>query len=533
MTTIEKIRRVGLGTALAAALAAGLAAAPSPAFAQPAGASAPANDVTLSIGTGRLVRLTGSMTDLFVANDSIADVQVRSPSQIYIFGKAAGSTTVYATDRAGHVVYSANIRVGQNLGAVGQLLRTAMPEADIQATPMNGTVLLTGTVAQPTDAEEAERIVQAYVGADTQVISRLRTATPQQVMLQVRIAEVSRSLVRQIGVNLLSRDASGGFLFGIGQGAAGSISAGGTIGSGPVEGGGSSSGAGGPNASFTMSNLATGTTLGAAGHLLGLDLLGTLNLNETNGLVTTLAEPTLAALSGETASFLAGGEFPIPISQSLGAVTIEYKQYGVGLSFTPTVLADGRISMRVRPEVSQLTDQGSIRLNGFNVPALTTRRVETTVELGSGQSFMIAGLLNNTNNNSVNRAPWLGNLPIIGALFRSNSFQRNETELVVIVTPYLVNPVSANRIALPSDGYRNADDPSRVLLGQEQNSRTGEQRPGPISAPARTVAPGIGATSDAGQAVSAVQTAAAAPAPRPAAIAPAQTSAAAQPGFNF
>lgn len=527
MTKIETIKRLALGTALAAALAGVTAAAPAPALAQPAGAAAPTNDVTLSIGTGRMVRLNGAMTDLFVANDSIADVQVRSPSQIYIFGKAAGSTTVYATDRAGHVVYSANVRVGQNLGAVGQLLRTAMPEADIQATPMNGTVLLTGTVAQPADAEEAERIVQAYVGTETQVITRLRTATPQQVMLQVRIAEVSRSLVRSIGANLLSRDNSGGFLFGIGQGTAGTIST--------VTSANSDTGLPQGSTSFTFNNPTNGTTLGAAGHLLGLDLLGTLNLNETNGLVTTLAEPTLAALSGETASFLAGGEFPIPISQSLGAVTVEYKQYGVGLAFTPTVLADGRISMRVRPEVSQLSDQGSIRLNGFNVPALTTRRVETTVELGSGQSFMIAGLLNNSNSNSVNRAPWLGNLPIIGALFRSNSFQRNETELVVIVTPYLVHPVSASQIALPTDGYRNADDAQRVLLGQENESRTGEQRPGPISAPARTVTPGIGTTGDASPATDGapVQTATAAPAPRPGPIAPAHASAAAQPGFNF
>jgi len=533
MTKIEKIRRLGLGTALAAALAGLATVSTGPAIAQPAGAAAPANDITLSIGTGRMVRLTGTMSDLFVANDSIADVQVRSPNQIYIFGKAAGSTTVYATDRAGHVVYSANVRVGQNLAAVGQLLRTAMPEADIQATPMNGTVLLTGTVAQPADAEEAERIVQAYVGTDTQVITRLRSATPQQVMLQVRIAEVSRSLVRQIGANLLSRDNSGGFLFGIGQGNPGTITT--------ITDGNSDTGLPEGSTSFTFNNPANGTTLGAAGRLLGMDLLGTLNLNETTGLVTTLAEPTLAALSGETASFLAGGEFPIPISQSLGAVTVEYKQYGVGLAFTPTVLADGRISMRVRPEVSQLSDQGSIRLNGYNVPALTTRRVETTVEMGSGQSFMIAGLLNNTNSNSVNRAPWLGNLPIIGALFRSNSFQRNETELVVIVTPYLVNPVSANRIALPTDGYRNADDPSRVLLGQEHNSLTGEQRPGPVSAPAQTVGPGVGVTGDAGSAAGAARpaaapvrtAAAAAPAPRPGAIAPASGSAAAQPGFNF
>ena len=221
MINLNKIRRASLGTAMAAALAAGLAiTAPVQAFAQSAAPVAPENDVTLSAGTGRLVRLNGTMSDVFVANDQVADVQVRSPSQIFIFGKAAGNTSVYATDRAGRVIYSANVRVGQNLASVGELLDLAMPEADIQATPLNGTVLLTGRVLQPADAEEAERLVQAFVGEGTQVISRLRTATPQQVMLQVKIAEVSRSLVRQIGTNIESLDGSGGstgFVFGRGR----------------------------------------------------------------------------------------------------------------------------------------------------------------------------------------------------------------------------------------------------------------------------------------------------------------------------
>ena len=358
------------------------------------------------------------MSDLFVANPEIADVQVRSPSQIYIFGKAAGTTTVYATDGAGHVVYSATVRVGQNLASVGQMLSIAMPEANITATPMNGMVLLTGTVAQPADAAEAERLVQAFVGEATQVVSRLRTATPQQVMLQVRIAEVNRTLLREIGTNLLSRDNSGGFLFGLGRGNAGTIS---SVTTAPDV-----SGLPVGATNFLFNNPATATTIGAAGHLLGMDLLSSINLGETTGLVTTLAEPTLVALSGETATFLAGGEFPIPISQSLGTVTIEYKQYGVGLAFTPIVLEDGRISMRVRPEVSELSTIGSIRLNGFEVPALTVRRAETTVELGSGQSFMIAGLLRNHNTNSIDRAPFLGNIPILGALFRSTRYQREE-----------------------------------------------------------------------------------------------------------
>jgi pilus assembly protein CpaC len=525
MMKISTIKRAGLGTALAAALAAGLAAAPSQAFAQPARAVAPTNEVTLSVGTGRMVQLTGSMTDLFVAEDNIADVQVRSPNQIYIFGKAAGTTTVYATDRAGHVVYSATVRVGQNLGSVDQLLQTAMPEANIRATPLNGTVLLTGTVAQPADAAEAERLVQAFVGANVAVVSRLRTATPQQVMLQVRIVEVNRNFLREIGVNLLSRDQTGGFRFGIGRGNAGTIT---NQTNGVIDPTTNQPTITGTN--FGVALPAGATTIGLAGHLLGLDLLSSINLGEQTGMVTTLAEPTLVALSGETASFLAGGEFPIPISQSLGAVTIEYKQYGVGLAFSPTVLEDGRISMRVRPEVSELSTVGSIRLNGFEVPALTTRRAETTVELGSGQSFMIGGLLRNHNSNSVDRAPFLGNIPILGALFRSTSYRREESELVIIVTPYLVRPVSnPAQIALPTDGYRNPDEAQRLLVGADNAGVSGEQRPGPTMAPARTVTPGIGPVGDAAPA-----RAPAREARRPAAIAPAQgQSSTAQPGFNF
>ncbi|MBV9884190.1 MAG: type II and III secretion system protein family protein [Sphingomonadaceae bacterium] len=528
----SKMKRAALGTAIAAALAVGLAASASaPAVAQPA--VAPANDVTLSVGTGRMVRLSGTMSDLFVANPEIADVQVRSPSQIYIFGKTAGTTTVYATDAGGRVVYSATVRVGQNLGSVGQMLSLAMPEANIVATPMNGMVLLTGTVAQPDDAAEAERLVQAFVGENTQVVSRLRTATPQQVMLQVRIAEVSRTLLREIGTNLLSRDSTGGFLFGIGRGNPGTINV--TAGTpNPVTGVAPQTYTG-----VTFNNSPTATTLGAAGRLFGLNLLGTMDLGETTGLVHTLAEPTLVALSGETSSFLAGGEFPIPVAQQLNQVTIEYKQYGVGLAFSPIVLEDGRIQMRVRPEVSQLSDAGSIRLNGFTVPSLTVRRAETTVELGSGQSFMIAGLLQNNNSNSINRAPFLGNIPILGALFRSTRYQREETELVIVVTPYLVRPVSnPNQIALPTDGYRNPDEAQRLLIGQDNAGRSGEQRPGPDVAPARTVAPGIGTVGEATPAGPArppapapAREVSAAAAPPPSQ--PRASASSAQPGFNF
>jgi pilus assembly protein CpaC len=271
---------------------------------------------------------------------------------------------------------------------------------------------------------------------------------------------------------LLAQDPTSGFMFGLGQGNPGTITNNPGTATTP------------PSTTFDFNQAATGTTLAAAGRLFGLDILSTLDLSENDGLVTILAEPNLTALSGETASFLAGGEFPVPISQALGSVTIEYKQYGVGLAFTPIVLADGRISMRVRPEVSELSTEGSIRLNGFDVPALTTRRAETTVELGSGQSFMIAGLLRNANTNNVDKAPFLGDLPILGALFRSTKYRRAETELVIVVTPYLVRPVS-NQIALPTDGYRAPTAGQLVLEGQSYTGVSGP-RPAP-SAPAPAI----------------------------------------------
>jgi pilus assembly protein CpaC len=349
--------------------------------------------------------------------------------------------------------------------------------------------VINGTVASPEDAQQAELLVKSMLNPGVDVtkndavltvvpVNRLKTATPLQVTLKVRIAEVNRSLLKQWGVNLLASDPTSGFRFGLAQGGGIDIP---TVGS---------TGAAASTPPSVIRN-AIGTTLSASGKLLGLDILSSLDIAAEDGVATILAEPNLTALSGETASFLAGGEFPIPVSQALGSVTIEYKQYGVGLAFTPIVLADGRISMRVRPEVSQLSDAGSVKLNGFTVPALTTRRAETTVELGSGQSFMIAGLLQNSVNNNIDKAPFLGDIPILGALFRSTKFQRQETELVVIVTPYLVRPVSG-QMATPIDGYRAPDDASRDLLGQSYLGVSGTRTPTAVAAPAAVPAPAIG-----------------------------------------
>jgi pilus assembly protein CpaC len=494
------MKRRLLKTVLCAACALSpLAAVPAgPALAQ--AVTAPRSEIVLSIGKGELVTVPGTMSDVFVANDQVADVQVKSQRQLYVFGKSGGETTVYASNAAGATIWSATVRVGSNISSIDQMLNLAMPEAHISVATMGtNTVLLTGTVAAPEDAAEAERLVSAYVGDGANVISRLKTATPLQVNLRVRFAEVSRSVVRALGVNLTSGDTTSGFKFGVGTGRSGFFNSSGTnaalgVGNTPkvyipdpnnpgkflqVNG-------------DSINQIANGTTLGAAGRLLGLDLLGALDLAERDGLVTTLAQPNLTALSGETAEFLAGGEFPIPLSQGLGTTTIEYKKYGVSLAYSPTVLSNGRISMRVRPEVSELSSQGAITLNGFQVPALTVRRAETTIELGSGQSFMIAGLLSNNAQNTINKAPGLGDLPILGNLFKSTEFQKGQTELVIVVTPYLVNPVDDSEIHLPTDGFRTASTGEQLLLNYENDGVSGGTRPMPRPAGQNAPAPAVG-----------------------------------------
>lgn len=495
------MKRLATTLLSASCMLAPLALVSAPAAVQAQSLSRPANEVVLSIGRGQLVTVGGNMADVFVANDSVADVQVKSQRQLYVFGKAGGETTVYASNAAGDIIWSANVRVGSNIDSVDTMLRMAMPDAKVAVSTMGtNTFLLTGTIASPEDASEAKRLVEAFVGKDANVITRLKTATPLQVNLRVKFAEVSRTLVKSLGVNLTSIDGSSGMQFGVGQGRAFA----------PTMYAGQNQALGVGNqvklqvpdlnkpgqfkeingSSVTPATL--GSTLAMQTKLFGLDLLGALDMGESLGLVTSLSEPNLTALSGETADFLAGGEYPIPISQGLGSTSVEYKRFGVSLAYTPTVLANGRISMRVRPEVSELSSQGSITLNGFQVPALTVRRAETTIELGSGQSFMIAGLMGNSAQNTVKKMPGAGDLPILGSLFRSTNFQRGETELVIVVTPYLVNPVDANDIKLPTDGFQSPNDIQRIFGNQENNGQSGASRPLPSAAPASAPAPKVG-----------------------------------------
>lgn len=456
--------------------------------------------LTLSKGRGELIALSAAISDIMISDPNVADVQVRSPRQIYLFAKAPGSTTVYALTKSGRLVYAAHVNVGPDVLGIKQTLALVMPGSDITLTPTNGLLVMTGVVASPEDVEQAEKIVKSATGGE--VINRLKTAAPVQVNLQVRIAEVNRQVVKNLGINLLNRDTTGGFLFGIAQGRnfgtfgnsdlsnlpvvdasklynlpAGSVS----LPFNPATG----KYITGKQTLFDPSNLGQGnrTNFSIAGRFLGLDLAAAIDLAENQGLATTLAQPNLTAVSGETASFLAGGEVPLPTTGDRGQVGVNFKSYGVSLSFTPTVMSDGRISMRVRPEVSQLSQAGAVQVSGFSFPGLSTRRVETTVELGSGQSFMIGGLLQNNSSSTIDRAPGLGNLPILGALFRSTEFRKNQTELVVIVTPYLVKPVSERDIHLPTDGLRSPNDAEWMLMGRGAAATKDTDRPKPRLAP--------------------------------------------------
>jgi len=477
--------------------------------------------ITLEVGSGEQINLPVGISDVVTSNPGIADVDVRNPRQIYIFGKKAGQSTVYATDAAGRTVYAVEVQVAQNVNTVDKMLKLAMPESDIQTTFLNGLVLLTGTVAQPEDVTEAQTLVSAFMGekegsdSPVRVISRLKTAVPLQVNLQVKVAELSRSLSKDINSNFETRDNDGpsgnGFLFSPARGRdVATITDITDPTTGAVTG-----------TSFRFNNPAGGNVLNMAKNLFGIDFALGLDFAERNGLAATLAQPNLTTVSGETAEFLAGGQFPIPIADADGAVTIEFRDYGVKLQYTPTVMADGRINLRVRPEVSEITSTGAIRLSGTEIPGINTRMAETTVVLGSGESFMIAGLMSNSSTTSIDKYPGLGDVPVLGALFKSNGWRRNETELVIVVTPYLVKPVSESQIKLPTDGYNAPNDLERLLLNKVSSDK-GAGRPVPKVAPDASGGPEFGAMSEAPQPVSA----------KPAKQAKAAT-ANSGPGFSF
>jgi pilus assembly protein CpaC len=446
--------------------------------------------IGIEVGKGLLINLQHDADTVFVADPTVADVQVKSPKLIYLYGKEPGNTSLYAVDAQQTVLLSRPVSVKRDVSELQSALHQLAPDGNVRVSSVNKSLVLSGNVGSSVTAEEARHLASTFVTDENQLVNHVTVSSPYQVNLRVRIAEVTRTVTKELGINWETMLRTGGFAFGVATG-------------NPVMGVTSSStsnvvtnnylpgvaASGVSGASYFTRNAGAGGT-GTDSYIAGYNSSHA-NVNtvidalDQNGLVNILAEPSLTAMSGETASFLAGGEFPIIIpAGSLGQTTVEFKQYGVSLAFTPLVLNGGRISLRVRPEVSQLTNTGAVEISGINIPALTTRRTETTVELASGQSFAIGGLLQNNMNDTVNKIPGLGDLPILGPLFRSTQFQRNETELVIIVTPYLVQP-SDQRIATPLDGFRPPHDEDLYLNGQTSHTPPGGVTP-PVSATAAT-----------------------------------------------
>lgn len=435
-------------TILAGFAAAAVCLAPLAAAQAQAPQMSSASHIDLDVGKGRLIHLDAPATGVFVGDPKVADVQVKSPTLIYLVGVGPGETTVMAVDAHDLALASLQVQVDYNLTGLKRDLKRLAPGSDLEVSTVNNALVLTGQAGSLGEAETARTIAQHYVPDNDHLINLMRVDGPNQINLRVRVVEVSRDVIKAFGINWTGNANPGSLVVGAATGVNGIT----------------------PAAGSSILDAVPGLQ-GVSNLLLGLktnrvDLNTVIDALDSEGLITVLAEPNLTSLSGSSASFLAGGEYPIPVPQGLGQVTIDFKKYGVSLDSLATITDDGRIRLTVRPEVSQLSQNGAISLNGVIVPALTTRRAETTVELARGQSFAIAGLLQNNITHNLQKVPGLGNMGVLGSLFRSDRFERAETELVIVVTPYLVKP-SSTRLAVPTDGYLPPTDAARVLGGAD------------------------------------------------------------------
>lgn len=474
----------GAALTVSAPVLADLGSAPLGRSSPPAAAAAPAAAVTsprpitvlLEAGSGRLIHLPGPASTILAADPRIARVQAASPTSIFVMGVAPGHTTVVATAESGAPIaeYDVTIRASEAAAAGDPLLRARA--APVTAAALEGAIrrslagmasvrvtglgtrgfMLSGTVANAAEAQRAEAVARSFAG-EREIVNSLELLSATQVNVRVRVAEISRQITRELGFNWQALGKVGSFLIGLRTGSAAADVATAILSGGPSNG----------NAAAPISRIGVGASTKS------LDVNAVIDALAADQLITILAEPNLTAQSGETASFLAGGEFPIPVGTSglSNTLTVEFKQYGVSLAFVPTVLGSNRLNLRIRPEVSELSENGSVSLpivgGSITIPALQVRRAETTVELGSGQSFAIAGLLQRTSRQAESGVLGLGDLPIIGPLFRSTRFIQNDTELVIIVTPYLVRPTDGRELTAPTDGFRPATDFDRLVYQRQ------------------------------------------------------------------
>jgi pilus assembly protein CpaC len=469
----QLVQTPGAASPVPPAPAAPAAGKPSAIMSQVGPSGAP---ITLEVGKGTLIRLGTAAATVFIANPDVADVQVKSPTLIYLSAKAPGETVVYAVDAADNVLLHSPVRVEHDVSRVRQSMHALMPGENIAVNSVENSLVLSGDVSTAGRAEKA-RALAAAVAADVKnanVVNQLAVDTPNQVNLRVKIAEVNRTALKALGFNWSKPAANCNALGGIPCGTSSNFLT--SIANNLT------------NQNITTENLiAYGVPIPGSGNRLE----GILDALAQENLITTLAEPNLTATSGQTASFLAGGEFPVPVAASTGTtgtptLTVDFKTFGVELDFTPTIIDATHLSLKVRPEVSQLTSTGAVSVPitstaTVTIPALTVRRAETTVDLASGQSFALAGLLQNTTEQDISKIPWLGDVPILGQLFRSNLFQHNETELVIIVTPYLVKP-STTALAAPTDGFVLPHDAQRFATSDTYKQTLPAPQRGPLPA---------------------------------------------------
>jgi pilus assembly protein CpaC len=415
-----------------------------------------AGEVAVPVNKSQVIRSDRPYSRALIGNPDIADVLPLTDRSLYVLGKKTGTTSLTLYDRGNALIAVVDVVVGPDVISLRRQLSELMPIEGVGARISNDSIVLEGIVPDAVAADRAVQVAESY--APGKVINMLSIGSSQQVMLEVRFSEVKRSALKELGFSgFVSGSGNNGFIGSIGSGA----------------------GVSGSNPPTLGSIVDSFGVLQRNFNILGLNIAATLDALERKGAVTTLAEPTLVALSGETASFLAGGEFPVPVAQSAGggagtgtantastAITVEWKPFGVSLAFTPTVLADGVVNMVVAPEVSSIDPSASIEVNNLTIPGLQTRRAKTVVELRDGESFAMAGLLRRDFQSTVRQFPLLGSLPIIGTLFRSTEFTREETELVIIVTPRLVRPVRPHNLKLPTDRVRPPNEADLFLLGR-------------------------------------------------------------------
>jgi pilus assembly protein CpaC len=527
---------------LATALSAAVAFAPTYAFAQVEPADAPAMRITngggarsasliLPFGKSAIIDLPADARDILISNPEIADATVRTARRAYVIGRQLGQTNIFFFDAQGRQIANVEIRVEPDVEPLNDILARHSSDSQITAEAVNGSIVLSGNARSAADADRARQIATQFLataggggaaGTENRIVNLIQVQGSEQVLVRVRVVEMSRTLVRQLGINLnyeqMINQLVGEDDF-IDLATANGFSINGAILGGVTAAGGVAENILRPNSyaypSPTVNPAITPGQAGVGGYSIDPVTLeetfgpahvetstrtdATIEAFERAGLLRVLAEPNLTAISGEAARFLAGGEFPVPVNSEDGQISVEFKPFGVGLAFTPVVMSGGRISLKVATEVSELTSEGAIStgdtpirnadgtttvIRGITIPALQVRRAETTLEMSSGSSIVLAGLIQERTRHALEGVPGVMNTPVLGSLFRSRDFVNNETELVIIVTPYLVRPTAPENLRTPADGFRNPSEGESLLTGRLNS----------LYRPSRAEAEGDGAT---------------------------------------